>query len=197
VKSSIPLTQSPKTEFKRFCLFRNGFFALFIGCCCLGIDIVTKYYTQALLPLASLSSPFYPYGGIGVFEDFYGIQFTLNHTINLGAAWGVFKQYHQVLLVFRFVMVAGLLMYALFINKDNRRYLPLALVIAGASGNILDHFLYGHVIDMFHFIFWGYNYPVFNIADSCIFIGIAWLFLLSFCHSNTQSQTKMLNNAKN
>lgn len=181
---------------KKSSIFCSGFFAFFVGICCLGADIVTKYATQAFLPLASQSLPFYPFGGIGIFEDFYGIQFSINHTINLGAAWGFFRDYHQALLILRLVMVAGLLIYAIFINKDKWRSLPLALIIAGASGNILDHFLYGHVIDMFHFIFWGINYPVFNVADSSIFIGIAWLFLQSFSCSNSIPQTKILNDAK-
>ena len=49
----------------------------------------------------------------------------------------------------------------------------------GALCNILDYFFYGHVIDMLHFVFWGYDYPVFNVADSFICIGVFWLFFAS------------------
>ncbi|MFI5335094.1 MAG: signal peptidase II [Chlamydiales bacterium] len=36
------------------------------------------------------------------------------------------------------------------------------------------------MIDMFHLFFWGYSYPVFNIADASIFLGIVWLLFQSF-----------------
>jgi signal peptidase II len=51
------------------------------------------------------------------------------------------------------------------------------MILAGAVGNVFDCIVYGHVIDMFCFIFWGYIYPVFNIADAAIFCGILMLLL--------------------
>ncbi len=162
------------------CSFSKAMVALLIGVAILAADMLSKYYTQAMLPLASMSSPEYPFGGIGIFEDFYGIQFSINHTINFGAAWGIFRDYPQGLFAFRVIMVAGLIAYALFINKIPSRLMPLSLVISGALGNILDHFLYGHVVDMFHFNFWGFDYAVFNVADSAICLGVFWLFILSF-----------------
>jgi signal peptidase II len=54
------------------------------------------------------------------------------------------------------------------------------LIATGAIGNILDYFIYGHVVDVFYFVFWGYSFPVFNVADSIIFCGIVVLFLQSF-----------------
>jgi signal peptidase II len=89
------------------------------------------------------------------------------------------SDFQPYLLALRIVLVLALLAYVMFFNADNRRRLPLVLIIAGAFGNILDYFIYGHVIDMFHFILWGYDYPIFNIADSSIFIGIIWLFFFS------------------
>ncbi|MBU6446833.1 MAG: signal peptidase II, partial [Verrucomicrobia bacterium] len=55
---------------------------------------------------------------------------------------------------------------------------PIWLVVTGAIGNVLDYCLYGHVIDFIHFTFWGYSFPIFNVADSCITIGILTLLLL-------------------
>ena len=53
----------------------------------------------------------------------------------------------------------------------------LALVIAGALGNIIDRFLYGHVVDyvLFHTASW--SFAVFNLADACISVGAAAIFL--------------------
>jgi signal peptidase II len=155
-------------------------FALLVGLMVLGIDAFSKFWVHSNLPQSHLNPYAYPYGGIGIFKDFLGIEFSLTHATNRGAAWGTFADYHTLLLYVRLILVAGLIVYTFFFNTHPRWRLPLMLIIAGALGNILDFFIYDHVVDMFQFIFWGYHYPVFNIADSAIFIGIAWLFLLSW-----------------
>jgi signal peptidase II len=60
------------------------------------------------------------------------------------------------------------------------------LIIAGGIGNILDYFIYGHVVDMFHFILWGYSFPVFNVADASIFMGIVSLLWMSWKNARRQ-----------
>lgn len=47
----------------------------------------------------------------------------------------------------------------------------ISLIMGGATGNLIDYFRFGYVIDMFHFTFWGYSFPVFNFADAAISIG--------------------------
>lgn len=125
-------------------------------------------------------APFrYPYGGIGVFKNFLGIEFSIAHQTNRGAAWGVLTDFQLPLLYLRMALIVTLMVYALWINSNKHWSVPLALIIAGAIGNVCDYFIYGHVIDMLHFILWGYDFPVFNIADSAIFIGISWILLIS------------------
>lgn len=154
--------------------------SIILGCLIFGLDLASKFMTQEYLPLSYQYPHSYPYGGIGVFKDFLGVEFSINHAVNRGAAWGVLAEFQTYLLAFRILFVAGLLVYLLFFNAEESKQIPLVLILAGALGNICDYFFYGQVIDMFHFILWGYDYPVFNIADSAIFIGIVWLFLLSF-----------------
>jgi signal peptidase II len=141
------------------------------------VDWASKLATVTNLPYMNTYIS-YPYGGVGVFKDFLGIEFSLVYTKNTGAAWGLFQEYQIALLVLRSVFVLGLFIYVFFYNKDRAYDWPFTLILAGAVGNILDYFLYGHVIDMFHFILWGYDYPVFNVADSAIFVGIVWLVLI-------------------
>lgn len=156
------------------------------------IDLASKYFVESTLPLREYYYPIYPYGGIGVFENFLGIEFSINHQINRGAAWGILHDWQIYLVFLRIGIVSSIIGYILFFNKHKTWELPLAFIVAGASGNIIDYFLYGHVIDMFHFILWGYDYPVFNVADAAIFIGIAWLFILSFLEpKNSQVKTKI------
>jgi signal peptidase II len=144
------------------------------------IDFAVKGWANATLPRMSESSPFYPYGGIGIFKNFLGVEFSLSLATNRGAAWGMGADHQMPLLYLRILLLVGLIIWLLFYNTHRHLRYPFALVVAGAIGNVVDTFIYGHVIDMFHFVLWGYDFPVFNVADSAIFIGIAWMFLQSY-----------------
>lgn len=159
--------------------FSRKFLPVYIGLFVLILDIASKYATNAYLPLMQHNWQMYPYGGIGVFKDFFGIEFSISHQINRGAAWGVLAHYQLPLLYIRIFLIACLFVYAVFFNKHSSWNIPLALIIAGAVGNVIDYFIYGHVVDMLHFVLWGYDFPVFNIADSAIFLGISSLIILS------------------
>lgn len=143
------------------------------------LDVLVKWVVQAYLPLISRSVPLYPYGGVGVFQHFFGIEFSIVHETNKGAAWGVFADFQPYLMVLRVILVGILLSYIIFFNRQESFQMPLTLIVAGAIGNVIDFFVYGHVVDMFHFVFGDYYFPVFNIADSAIFIGVVWIFLRS------------------
>lgn len=161
-------------------MLNSRYIAVLIGSIVLLADFFTKYFIQLSLPLMNHHLTEYPYGGIGVFRDFLGIEFSITHAINLGAAWGMFSEWQIYLLFIRIFIIAGVAIYAVFFNVNQSRDIPLALILAGACGNVVDFFIYGHVVDMLHFVLWGYEYPVFNLADSAIFIGIVWLFILSW-----------------
>ncbi len=143
------------------------------------LDIVSKYLTQAYLPKRSLWDVWYPYGGIPVFKNFLGIEFSIVHATNTGAAWGIGGDHQNLLLILRIALIVAILGFLVFFNKKTSNIWPLWLIVTGALGNVIDYFVYGHVVDMFHFILWGYDYPVFNVADSMICIGILWLLGLS------------------
>jgi signal peptidase II len=117
----------------------------------------------------------YPFGGIGIFEQFYGVSFSLNTVTNTGVAWGLFPGHAPLLLALRAMIIAGLLIYLLWNPK--KASLSLWMIAAGATGNVIDMLVYGHVIDFLHFQFFGWSFPLFNLADSCIAIG-AFLLLL-------------------
>ena len=157
----------------------------------LGADFFTKLYVDQHIPLMESSKMTYPFGGVPVFYHFFGIDFSLNHVTNTGAAWGFFSHYQIPLLIFRCVLIFLLSIYLLRQIKEFKKLLPYVLVLSGAVGNIMDYFYYGHVVDMFHFVFWGYSYPVFNIADASIFIGVASIITASFFAQF--KQTKLYN----
>jgi signal peptidase II len=158
-----------------------------LACGILLLDFFSKAYIHSELPLNIFASPTYPYGGIGIFQNWHGIDFSIHHVANKGAAWGMLASFQDYLLYLRIFIIACMLGYLLFFKASRAYQCPFTLIIAGASGNVIDYFLYGHVIDMFHFTFWGYTYPVFNIADSAIFCGVVWLLFVSLFCSNKKT----------
>jgi signal peptidase II len=152
---------------------------LLIAAVLLILDIVTKAATVAFLPPMSSVDYVYPYGGVGVFQDFFGIEFSLSFTTNKGAAWGLFAQWQLALLAFRILLIGAMGFYAFcYVTRWKIRFAFL-VVLTGAFANVLDYFVYGHVIDMLHFVLWGYDFPVFNFADIYINLGVASLLALT------------------
>jgi signal peptidase II len=150
-----------------------GFFA--VALFLLGVDLSSKAYVHSHIPTIGASVSAYPFGGIGVFRNWHGIDFSIVHLVNKGAAWGAFSSLQDYLLYVRVAIIGGLLAYLFFVKTSAFRLFSLMLIATGAIGNVIDYFVYSHVVDMFYFIFWGYSYPVFNVADSAIFVGIAFL----------------------
>ena len=141
----------------------------------LGVDALTKLLATRWVP--PLNGSMYPFGGIGLFENFFGMNFSLNFVVNTGAAWGLFPNHFVLLLSLRICVIAAILGYLLFFRSAGHSRIPLWFIVIGALGNIIDMFCYGHVIDFFHLQICGWSFPIFNIADSCITCGVILLLL--------------------
>jgi signal peptidase II len=107
----------------------------------------------------------------------------LTYVRNHGAAFGILSDARLPFQAELFVAVslAALLaigLYAWRLPASSR--LPqgaLALIMGGALGNLIDRTRLGYVID-FVDVFWGpHHWPAFNVADSCISVGVALLIL--------------------
>ena len=141
----------------------------------LSVDFASKIYVHTHLPLMQAGE--YPYDGIPVFQGIGGVDFAIVHVLNRGVAWGWLAGWQDYLPYLRLGIIAALAAYFVSsrVGREQRGY--LILIIAGALGNVIDYFLYHHVVDMFYFVCWGFSYPVFNVADSAIFCGIVGLIL--------------------
>jgi signal peptidase II len=120
----------------------------------------------------------YPFGGIGLINTTL-LKISIVHTTNTGAAWGLFANYQMMLLILRMLITGGVLGYLLFFKPPKKLVIPFVCIAAGALGNIVDYFLYGHVVDMIYCIFYKYSYPVFNVADSVVFLSVFYLLFQS------------------
>lgn len=151
----------------------------------LSFDFLSKYWVVHHLPLIQPYLGF-PFGGIGILNTQF-LKISIVHLTNTGTAWGLFANFQIPLLVLRLFITCGILGYLLFLKPPKHLRMPLFIIAAGAFGNIADFFLYGHVIDMIYFIFYKYSFPIFNIADSCIFCAISYLILFARGKSHAAS----------
>jgi len=98
----------------------------------------------------------------------------LTYVRNEGAAFGLFPGRQPVFIVTSFLV---LFVIAAFWRRTRPAQWPvviaLGLVAAGAVGNLIDRVVLGYVTDFFEFGF--IEFPVFNVADSCIVVGVAIL----------------------
>ena len=93
---------------------------------------------------------------------------------NTGAAWGMFEGKMVFYLIT--AVAVGTLLYLMFKEKGKSKLLLSAysLILAGAVGNFIDRIRLGYVVDMFKFEF--IDFPIFNVADICLTIGVIFLF---------------------
>ena len=105
--------------------------------------------------------------------------FHITYVRNTGAAFSVFSGGVSWLRWLSLIVSLGLIAFALFGNRLSLlEQIGYGFVLAGALGNGIDRFLFGYVVDFFDFRL--INFPVFNVADVAINLGIFFLLLTSF-----------------
>ena len=107
---------------------------------------------------------------------------TIDFVRNYGAAFNIFSG-SRIFLSFISITSAIILSYFIFIseNKLINKY-GLSFILAGSIGNGIDRVLNGYVIDFIKIKF--INFPVFNIADIVINIGVLLLIISYFRYKN-------------
>jgi signal peptidase II len=110
-----------------------------------------------------------------------GNFFLITSHRNRGAAFGILQGQQWFFFLVTVVVVGGIVWY-LNKTRHSRKMLSVALglVLGGAIGNFLDRMISGEVVDFLLFNFGSYSFPIFNVADSCIVIGVGLILLDSF-----------------
>lgn len=122
-------------------------------------DMISKYLTvQLLLPL-----------GREVVVIPYLINFS--YVENRGAAFGILADKRWVFMILSVVFITALIIFA----KKSKITHPLfsvsiGMIIGGGVGNMIDRIFIGYVVDFIRATF--IDFPVFNIADSCVVVGV-------------------------
>lgn len=170
-------------------LFSHPKFLLLLFFTILIIDRGGKLYAAHNISPISMHLG-YPFGGIAVFQDFFGLSFSLNYITNTGAAWGAFSSHPYFLTILRIGLILFLLV-SLF-RCPSMQKIPFVLILSGAIANLFDALMYGFVIDIFYFRFHEWSFPLFNVADTSITIGILWL-IFQYLHKkkHTKKESKI------
>lgn len=107
--------------------------------------------------------------GIIVIKDF----FSLTHVHNTGAAFSILEGSQVFLILMTLIFIIAI--YFFFIKDKKINLLEkcsYGLLIGGIMGNLIDRIFLGYVVDYLAFNIFGYNFPVFNLADSFIVIAV-------------------------
>lgn len=140
--------------------------AVIVAALLVGVDQFAKY-----LALTNLK----PVGSITFVEGFMDFTFVENR----GVAFGMFSGQKWFILLLTGIIVVVMVYYFIRL-PHNRQYCwvrsAMVLVLAGAVGNMIDRIFRGYVVDFFEFTF--FDWPVFNVADIYVVVGVILLAIL-------------------
>ena len=104
--------------------------------------------------------------------------FYLTYINNDGAAFSILVGKRIFLILIAVLVIVMLIRYIKKNNIQNKLELvSLALIIGGSLGNLMDRVVRGYVIDFLDFKIFNYNFPIFNLADTFIVMGVILLLL--------------------
>lgn len=128
------------------------------------LDQITKSIISSIIKLGTTKT---------IIKNFFYI--TTVH--NDGAAWGIFS--NQKFLITIGTIISFIVIYKFIYGfKENaRNNIAFGLVLGGFAGNLCDRLFLGYVRDFLDFYIFGYDFPVFNIADIGIVIGVILLII--------------------
>lgn len=124
---------------------------------------------------------------VGESVDLIDPILALTYVRNKGAAFGILQtasaSFREPFFMLVPIIAIGVIGYLYYKLENDQRFsaLALSLVLSGAIGNLIDRIRLGYVVD-FVDVHWRevYHWPAFNVADSCIVVGVGILFLQSF-----------------
>lgn len=142
------------------------------------VDQLTKWWADRKLQYIVNAE-----GEVGKIDIIDGVL-SFDHALNPGMAWGMLKDHRWVFLVLTSVIIFAIIAFLLYTRKLKKHPLlltSLGLVLGGGISNMIDRVFFGDmlfcgkVIDFISFEL--IDFPIFNIADSCVCIGEALLII--------------------
>ncbi|MGP4059738.1 signal peptidase II [Halobacillus sp. H74] len=114
---------------------------------------------------------------IQIIENF----FYLTSHRNQGAAWGILQGQMWFFYIITVVVIGFVIYYLHQYGKESRFIgIALSLILAGAIGNFIDRVFRKEVVDFANTYIFSYNFPIFNVADSALVIGVIFVMIATF-----------------
>ncbi len=149
--------------------FKKYYLAFVISFICFAADLITKYVaTKSLLV-----------DGIYQSKEVIAGFFSFTYTRNTGGAWSLLSGNMWFFIVIT-IFALGAFIYFLsdFDIKERPWYsIGFAMMLGGTLGNFYERIVHGYVTDFLDFIIFNYDYPIFNIADVSLVIGLILLII--------------------
>jgi signal peptidase II len=119
--------------------------------------------------------------------------FSLTYVRNTGAAFGLLGGLSPAVRLPLFCLVTVGAVFALVSYlrdlRPDESLIALALggILGGAAGNLVDRLRFHEVVDFLHLHYGGFDWPMFNVADSAISVGVALVLIRSFRTADDRS----------
>lgn len=97
--------------------------------------------------------------------------FSLTKVYNEGASFSIMPGFSWIFIIVGIVVVIYIYQNLDKVSTKKINIISASLLLGGVVGNLIDRIIYGYVIDFLDFKFWGYDFPVFNMADIFIVSG--------------------------
>ncbi len=108
-----------------------------------------------------------------IIKNFFSLHFIENY----GAAWSIFDNKIEFLILVSLIALFILFRYMYSFKENTKNNIAFGLLVGGIFGNLIDRVFLGYVRDFLSFKLFSYHYPVFNFADTAIVIGIFLLII--------------------
>lgn len=116
--------------------------------------------------------------------------FYLTSHRNEGAAWGILQGQMLFFYIITAIVVIGLIYYMQRYARDFALLaISLSLILGGAIGNFIDRLFRKEVVDFLDFVLFSYDYPIFNIADSFLVIGVIGIVIATIFEERLTGKT--------
>ncbi len=115
---------------------------------------------------------------------------------NEGAAWGILDNHPTFLLVLSTLAILALLVYFIWTNSQRMWWMAsIGMVAGGGIGNMIDRVAQGYVVDFIsaEFISFPVSFPVFNVADSFVCVGVGLMVFLLIRDMISEIRTEKMN----
>ena len=126
------------------------------------------------------------YESVSIIDGFFSIT---SHR-NEGAAWGILQGQMTFFYIITVIVIIGII-YSLqkYAKESALLAISLSIILGGAIGNFIDRIFRKEVVDFLDVMIFSYDFPIFNIADSCLTIGVILFFIATIIDEKKRKKT--------